>query len=56
MIDPNPETCRQVLETKRNSFVTVAYADTKEYRTLEDYIEDAKVSRKSIMLNLGKSI
>jgi hypothetical protein len=43
LIDPNPVQSQRVLEVKRQSFVELAYRDTQEFRTLEDYLEYAKV-------------
>jgi len=43
LIDPNPVQSRRVLDVKRQSFVELAYRDTQEFATLEDYLEYAKV-------------
>lgn len=43
LIDPNPLQSKKVLELKRQSFVELAYRETLEFATLEDYIEHAKV-------------
>jgi hypothetical protein len=46
LIDPNPVQSQKVLDVKRNSFVELAYRDTQEFVTLEDYLEFAKVRRR----------
>lgn len=42
LIDPSPENRARVLKIKRESFVERAYADTKEYDTIADYLADLK--------------
>jgi hypothetical protein len=43
LIDPNPVQSGKVLQVKRQSFVELAYRDTQDFCTLEDYLEYAKV-------------
>jgi hypothetical protein len=43
LIDPNPVQSRKVLDLKRQSFVELAYRDTQEFVTLEDYLDYSKV-------------
>jgi len=42
LIDPNPAQRKKVLELKRQSFVELAYRDTQEFTTLEQYLEYTK--------------
>lgn len=43
LIDPNPAQRKKVLDLKRRSFVELAYRDTREFDTLEDYLEYTEV-------------
>ena len=58
LIDPNPVQSRRVLDVKRQSFVELAYRDTQEFVTLEDYLEHAKVPplRLGMEVDIGESV
>jgi len=43
LIDPNATQRKKVLELKRQSSHELAYRDTQEFATAEDYIEYTKV-------------
>jgi len=55
LIDPNPVQSRKVLDLKRQSFVELAYRDTQEFVTLEDYLDYSRVRTLSRAGLIGKA-
>ena len=51
LIDPNPVQSRKVLDLKRQSFVELAYRDTQEFVTLEDYLDYSRVRTLFLVLD-----